>query len=193
MAQKNITALTLPAGTELALCPGFSTRVDVCATTSKDRQKCTDGGLSWRHMRADFRGGVLDGLIAAVDSFCSALSGPQYSAGLLSPAVLEAWAGSTDPYVRRASLATVATAFQRAALRVQSPVPSSLRICELLVDDRHDHVVKALSWALRNLASRDREAVGQFVQTHEGRLPARVLREVRTKLLTGQKNKKKVR
>jgi 3-methyladenine DNA glycosylase AlkD len=95
--------------------------------------------------------------------------------------------------MRRAALATVATAFQRASLRGQSPVTPSLRVCALLVDDRHDHVVKALSWALRNLASRDRAVVERFVTEHEARLAARVKREVVRKLTTGTKNKSKRR
>lgn len=125
---------------------------------------------------------------AAVDGFCSSLSGPQYATGILAPAVLERWARSADPWTRRAALATVATAFQRAALRARAPVAPSIRICELLVDDRHDHVVKALSWALRNLSSRDREAVERFVVEHDARLAARAKREVRVKLATGRKS-----
>jgi 3-methyladenine DNA glycosylase AlkD len=126
---------------------------------------------------------------AAVDGFCSALSGPQYAAGILAPSVLERWARSRDPWRRRAALATVATAFQRASLRAKAPVAPSVRVCALLVDDRHDHVVKGLSWALRNLSARDRPAVERFLATHDGRLPARVKREVRTKLTTGTKNR----
>ena len=126
---------------------------------------------------------------AAVDCFCSTLSGPQYATGRLAPAVLEKWARSPDPWMRRAALATVATAFQRASLRGKSPVLPSARVCALLVDDRHDHVVKALSWALRNLSSRDRAVVERFMAEHDARLAARVKREVKTKLTTGTKNK----
>jgi 3-methyladenine DNA glycosylase AlkD len=130
---------------------------------------------------------------AAVDCFCSTLSGPQYSAGILAPAALERWAVSKDPWTRRAALATVATAFQRAALRGRSQVGPSLAICARLVDDRHDHVVKALSWALRGISSRDRGAVERFLAAYDGRLAARVKREVGVKLATGTKNKRKGR
>jgi 3-methyladenine DNA glycosylase AlkD len=126
---------------------------------------------------------------ASVDCFCSTLSGPQYARGILAPAVLEKWARSRDPWRRRAALATVATAFQRASLRATSPVVPSARVCALLVGDRHDHVVKALSWALRNLSSRDRAVVERFVAEHGARLAARVKREVGTKLTTGTKNR----
>jgi 3-methyladenine DNA glycosylase AlkD len=49
-------------------------------------------------------------------------------------------------------------------------------------------VVKALSWALRELASRDPNAVAMFVADHEAALAARVKREVRSKLETGVKH-----
>jgi 3-methyladenine DNA glycosylase AlkD len=128
---------------------------------------------------------------AAVDGFCSALSGPQFAAGVLSASVLDRWARSRDPWKRRAALATVAIAFQRASLRERSPVEASMRVCALLVDDRHDHVVKALSWALRSLSSRDRALVERFLAEHEARLAARVKREVARKLTTGTKNRSK--
>jgi 3-methyladenine DNA glycosylase AlkD len=130
---------------------------------------------------------------AAVDAFCSTLSGPQYGKGLLAPAVLERWARSRDPWWRRAALATVATSFQRGSLRASAPVAPSIRVCGLLVDDRHDHVVKSLSWALRNLTSRDRGVVERFLGEHDAQLAARVRREVRTKLATGTKNARRRR
>jgi 3-methyladenine DNA glycosylase AlkD len=63
----------------------------------------------------------------------------------------------------------------------------TLAVCELLVDDREDMVVKALSWALRELAKRDANSVEGFLETFGAKLPARVLREVRNKLSTGLK------
>jgi 3-methyladenine DNA glycosylase AlkD len=51
-------------------------------------------------------------------------------------------------------------------------------------------VVKALSWALRELAKRDPSAVREFVRENEARLAPRLLREVRNKLNTGLKNPK---
>jgi 3-methyladenine DNA glycosylase AlkD len=49
-------------------------------------------------------------------------------------------------------------------------------------------VVKAMSWALRELSKRDPKTVGRFLDEHEGVLAARVVREVRNKLSTGLKN-----
>jgi 3-methyladenine DNA glycosylase AlkD len=58
----------------------------------------------------------------------------------------------------------------------------------LLLADRDDMVVKAMSWALRELAKRDPDSVRDFLSKHENELAKRVLREVRNKLKTGLKN-----
>jgi 3-methyladenine DNA glycosylase AlkD len=59
-----------------------------------------------------------------------------------------------------------------------------------VLDDKDDMVVKALSWALRELAKRDPQSVRAFILEHEPRLAPRILREVRNKLNTGLKNPK---
>jgi len=49
-------------------------------------------------------------------------------------------------------------------------------------------VIKALSWALRELSKRDADSVNNFLQKHEEALAPRVVREVKNKLQTGLKN-----
>jgi len=49
-------------------------------------------------------------------------------------------------------------------------------------------VVKALSWALRELAKRDQISVRRFLNQHKDQLAARVIREVQNKITTGLKN-----
>jgi 3-methyladenine DNA glycosylase AlkD len=63
----------------------------------------------------------------------------------------------------------------------------------MLVADKDDMVVKALSWALRALATRDPGAVKRFIDQHQDILAARVIREVGNKLTTGLKNPKNPR
>jgi 3-methyladenine DNA glycosylase AlkD len=88
-----------------------------------------------------------------------------------------------------------------AAGRVGSTVPLKLRsrggagdagrtldICWRLAADGEDMVVKALSWALRELVVWDPEAVRRFLGTHHEVLAARVRWEVRSKLETGRKH-----
>jgi len=62
-----------------------------------------------------------------------------------------------------------------------------LRICEALLDDRDDMVVKALSWSLRELGKRDANAVRLFLLKNHDRVASRVTREVTNKLATGKK------
>jgi len=59
-----------------------------------------------------------------------------------------------------------------------------------VLDDRDDMVVKALSWALRELAKKERRLVERYLREHGARLAPRVSREVRNKLTTGLKSPK---
>jgi 3-methyladenine DNA glycosylase AlkD len=63
----------------------------------------------------------------------------------------------------------------------------TLTICRALLDDPHDLVQKALSWALRELAKRDADSVRGFLAANRDRISARVRREVENKLATGRK------
>ena len=63
----------------------------------------------------------------------------------------------------------------------------------MLVGDYDDMVVKAMSWALRELVVHDADAVAEFLSEHEDVLAARVKREVRNKLTTGLKNTRRKR
>ena len=64
----------------------------------------------------------------------------------------------------------------------------TLLICEKVVEDRDDMIVKALSWSLRELSKSDKPAVEDFMKTFDSKLAARVRKEVTTKLVTGRKN-----
>ncbi len=125
----------------------------------------------------------------SVDSFARTLAGPAWLRGQASDELIHQWARSEDRWRRRAALVSTV------ALNVRSQggkgdVPRTLEICSLFVDDHDDMVVKALSWALRELVVHDPEAVQDFLARHEEALAARVKREVRNKLNTGLKNPK---
>lgn len=122
-----------------------------------------------------------------VDSFARTLSGPAWLHGQVPDELIHRWAHSEDRWWRRAALVSTV------ALNVRSrggsgDIPRTLAICRLLVEDHDDMVVKALSWALRELVVHDPEAVRAFLKEHEDVLAARVKREVRNKLTTGLKN-----
>jgi len=123
----------------------------------------------------------------SVDSFARTLAGPAWLKGQVSNELIHRWAHSPDLWWRRAALVSTV------ALNLRSrggygDVSRTLEVCRLLVDDHEDMVVKAMSWALRELIVHDPDAVREFLKEHEDVLAARVKREVRNKLTTGLKN-----
>ena len=123
----------------------------------------------------------------SVDSFARTLSGPAWRDGLLPDELIVRWAGSPDLWWRRAALVST-VAFNVRSQGGKGDVPRTLSICQLLVTDHEDMVVKALSWALRELVYFDPEAVDGFLNEHEQVLAGRMKREVGNKLRTGLKN-----
>jgi 3-methyladenine DNA glycosylase AlkD len=122
-----------------------------------------------------------------VDLFGCTLGGQAWRTGLLTDADISKWTRSPDRWQRR--LALVCTV----PLNIQSrggagDTARTLRVCTVLMDDRDDMVVKALSWALRELSKRDKSAVTEFLDRHRLRVAPRVWREVTSKLTTGLKN-----
>jgi 3-methyladenine DNA glycosylase AlkD len=127
---------------------------------------------------------------AAVDCFGCYIAGPAWREGRVSDARIHKWARSKNLWWRRAALVSTVPLNVRAQ-GGEGDAERTLAVCELLIEDRAEMVVKAMSWALRALAVRDPKAVSHFVQEHETELAALVKREVRNKLRTGVKNPKK--
>lgn len=123
---------------------------------------------------------------ASVDSFGRLVSGPVWRAGQLTDARIARWARSKSLWWRRCAL--VSTVALNEAKTVTGDAARTLEVCELLVDDREDMVVKALSWALRSLVERDAAAVRSFLERHGEAIAPRVRRETRRKLQTGRKS-----
>jgi len=121
-----------------------------------------------------------------VDGFGLYIGGPAWLRGSIDDAHVIAWAQSPDLWLRRAALvATVVLNSKSHGGR--GDTARTLLIAGLLLDDKEDMVIKALSWALRVLIATDRAAVEAFLARHDDRVAARVKREVRTKLRTGRK------
>ena len=127
---------------------------------------------------------------AEVDAFACYLSGPAWREGQVSDALIRRWATSRDRWWRRTAVAST-VALNNKARGGRGDTERTLMVCEMLVADRDDMVVKALSWALRELSKRDPKSVSSFLQKYEGLLAARVVREVNSKLKTGLKNPRK--
>ena len=123
----------------------------------------------------------------SVDSFARTVSGPAWRDGLIDDDTIHVWAKSTDRWWRRTALVST-VALNMRSYGGTGDAAKTLTVCRMLAADRDDMVVKALSWALRELVVHDSEAVVQFLDDHDGLLAARVKREVRNKLETGLKN-----
>jgi 3-methyladenine DNA glycosylase AlkD len=127
----------------------------------------------------------------AVDTFACYLAGPAWREHQVPDALVERWAYSPDRWWRRAALVCTVPLNLRAR-GGRGDTARTLLICRLLVADRDDMVVKAMSWALRELSRHDPETVRHFLAEYEGKIAARVVREVQHKLLTGLKNPRRI-
>ena len=124
---------------------------------------------------------------ASVDFYSVAIHGVLWRKGIVTDRHIEQLLQSGNHWDRR--VAVVSTV----ALNLKSrggtgDTPRTLWVCEKVADERHDMIQKALSWALRELSKRDRDAVRGFMEEHEPRLARRVVREVNHKLEFGTKN-----
>lgn len=124
---------------------------------------------------------------AEVDTFACYLAGPAWRERQISDAVIRRWARSADRWWRRTALVST-VGLNNKARGGSGDTDRTLMVCKTLIADRDDMVVKALSWALRELSKRDPPSVRNFLREHDGKLAPRVVREVRNKLQTGLKN-----
>jgi 3-methyladenine DNA glycosylase AlkD len=121
-----------------------------------------------------------------VDTFACYLAGPAWRERQVSDAEITRWARAKDRWWRRAGVVSTVPLNSRAR-GGSGDAARTLAVCCVVLDDDDPMVVKALSWALRELAKRTPTDVERFLVEHDERLPALVRREVRTKLRTGLK------
>ena len=182
-----------PAARVLRLARGLvaarNTDARTCAYEILSRHPAAMAALDERGVTALGRGNDNWG---SVDAFAVLVAGAAWRAGRISDDVIARWAASKDRWWRRTAL--VATVPLNARSRGgRGDVLRTLLVCERLVGDRDDMVVKALSWALRELAKHEAAAVRAFLERHKGALAPRVVREVTNKLRTGRKNPRAAR
>jgi 3-methyladenine DNA glycosylase AlkD len=146
----------------------------LAAATVKDIRRFPSGMTTW----------------SDVDCFGCFVAGVAWRTGRIADKEIARLASSRDRWCRRAALvATIPlNAKSRGATSATGDATRTLAVCMRLLDDRDDMVVKAMSWALRELAKRDPRAVRAFLSEHGERLTARVRREVTSKLITGRKS-----
>jgi 3-methyladenine DNA glycosylase AlkD len=121
---------------------------------------------------------------SSVDCFAMYLSGPMWVRGRVSEKTITAWARGKGRWWRRAALVSTVPLSRRGSA---DDLLKVARICTMLAADRDDMVVKALSWALREIAKKHPEQSSSFLAEHRHVLAARVVREVNNKLTTGLK------
>jgi 3-methyladenine DNA glycosylase AlkD len=121
---------------------------------------------------------------SSVDCFAICLCGPTWLNGRIADDAVYAWVDSEDLWWRRTALVST-VALSRHGLR--QDVSRVMEVCTRLATDREDMVVKALSWALRELSKKHPEQTRRFIARHKKVLAARVIREVENKLTTGRK------
>jgi DNA alkylation repair enzyme len=122
----------------------------------------------------------------SVDAYGCFITGPAWRRGRIDDMDVRRWARAQDRWWRRVALVSTVP------LNVRSrggtgDADRTLDICWRLAEDRDPMVVKALSWALRELVVWDPAAVRRFLEVNDGVLASSVRREVRTKLDTGRK------
>jgi len=122
-----------------------------------------------------------------VDAFACYLSGPVWRERQVPDRLIEGWARSKNHWWRRTAVVSTVP-LNNKARGGRGDSERKLLICRMLVNDRDDMVVKALSWALRELSKRDFDSAKKFLEENEGALAPRVIREVKNKLQTGLKN-----
>lgn len=127
-----------------------------------------------------------------VDVFACYVAGPAWRIGRVSDAEACRWARSDDRWWRRAAVVSTVPLNSRARGGAGDPA-RTLMLCREVIADREPMVVKALSWALRELTKVDATSVRRFLSTHEATIAPLVRREVRTKLSTGRKTPPRMR
>lgn len=128
----------------------------------------------------------------ATDSFACYLSGPSWRNRLIRDSSIHKWAKSPDRWWRRVAVVSTVP-LNNTARGGTGDAVRTLALCDLLVSDRDDMVVKAMSWALRELSQKCSAEVTAYIDVNRRVLAPRVVREVESKLATGLKRRSRAR
>ncbi|MFH0759676.1 MAG: DNA alkylation repair protein [Bacteroidota bacterium] len=124
---------------------------------------------------------------ASVDHYTVGIFGVLWGKGVVKDYHIEKLLRSDKVWERRVAVVST-VALNLKSRGGEGDTARTLAVCEKVVDERHDMIWKALSWALRELSKRDRDAVCEFLEKQGHRMSKRVIREVSHKLEFGTKN-----
>lgn len=124
---------------------------------------------------------------ATTDCFSVMISGWAWRENQITDSDVLNWLETGNLWWRRTAVVSTV------ALNLRSrggtgDVKRTLMICEKVINDRENMIVKALSWALRELSKSDKQAVEIFMEKYDSQMAGLARREVYTKLETGRKN-----
>jgi 3-methyladenine DNA glycosylase AlkD len=123
----------------------------------------------------------------STDYFAACVLGVAWRENNISTKKIKQFYISGNHWDRRIAIAAT-IALNQKARGGKGDADRTLEICTLAVDEKHPMVIKALSWALRQLVSVDKNKLEGFIEAYRDRLPKLVLREVDKKMTTGKKN-----
>jgi len=187
---KEIRALHGPAGAQewIGLCKALvATSVFECQVLAYEmlgRDRKLLSALEYDDLAA--LGRNLDNW-ASVDHYAVGIFGVLWGKGVVKDRHIDRLLNSAIFWERRVAVVST-VALNLKSRGGKGDTARTLAVCEKVVDDHHDMIQKALSWALRELSKWDRDSVYSFIKLHENRLANRVLREVNHKLEFGTKN-----
>ena len=122
-----------------------------------------------------------------VDSLGCYITGAAWRMNIIPDTKIYSYIKSNNLWIKR--LGIVSTIPLNLRSRGGSGDPKrTLEICKMVIDDHRNLIVKAVSWALRELVKSNKEDVIQFLEIYEEKLHALVKREVKNKIITGKKN-----
>lgn len=124
---------------------------------------------------------------ATTDTFSVLLSGYAWRENQITDVDILTWLKSENRWWKRTAVVSTIPLNLRSR-GGKGDTKRTLMICEKVIPDRDAMIVKALSWALRELSKSDKPAVEKFMEKYDTMLAGRVRKEVYTKLKTGRKN-----
>lgn len=123
---------------------------------------------------------------ATTDCFSVMISGWTWRENQISDADVLNWLETGNLWWRRAAIVST-VALNLRSRGGKGDAFRTLMICEKVIADREKLIVKALSWALRELSKSDKQAVVSFMAKYDTKIAPLAKREIYTKLETGRK------